>query len=343
MVARSVASGAPGPVSAHVLRRRDHRGSTNLDVRLASPGWRRDVFVKRLKPHAFDRYRNAVASGEVHGLTLVSNPDRRLAEEAVALRAIENMVRRSGRNEWFAVEVDDALSDHEVLVLGRVSRPTLAELMAVGDRSDTAMLAARALGVWVRAFHSSDPLDHAIPHLDGRESVMVLADRMIAAIGKAVPTGWHGQLTEAMLSLPADLPVGPSHGVLRASNVFVDEEGGVAVFDTSADALSPAHADLARLVVDLELDAAEPMWSRAIRRSWAVDLAKAALDGYGPTAPPEGERRIFEVLVLLDRWASITRRGSASIMPIQLAKRVRRDLVVRRIRGMILERLVVER
>lgn len=341
LAGRSVEVGAPGPARAMLQGRRHHRGSINLDVTLAGPGWRREIFVKRLTPHAFDRYDRALAAGEVHGVTMMSDPHRRLADEAVALGAIGAMVTLSGRADWFAVDVDSELSDLDVLVLHRVMQPTLAELLACRDGSDVAMRAAHALGAWAKAFHETTRLDHAVRHMDSRDDVSALADRLIHSIGDSELARWQPRIADALRGLPDDMPIGPTHGVLRANNVFVDQLGAVAVFDTSADALSPPHLDLARLVVDLELAAVRPsIRSGGRRRSWAAELAKAAVDGYGNNAPSVSERRLFEMIVLLDQWAAISTRRSRSVAPIQLAKRVRRNMRVNQVRRMLRERLV---
>jgi hypothetical protein len=323
-----------------VLGRRQHRGSVNLEVAFGAGPERRELFVKWLRREAEHRFdRQSSGEGRLR-LRPFPDPATKLTHEAVTLSAIERMVEAHRTPGWFSVPVADLSDDGQVLTLGRISLPTLADLAAEPRHSDRVRVAAGNLGAWLRTFHRLDPLPHTVGHLETRDDVAELVAALTEHIrtdgGRDLDRRDAGRAREAVTALPSTLPLVLGHGDLSPLNVLVGAAGEVAVFDTSGDWRMPPHVDMAYFEVMSELsDMKRLAPSRdAKRRRHRAD--EAFLEGYGQGAPPRRERAVFELVVLLDKWATLS---SEMVRLTSVKRRLRKELLVRRIRRAVVARI----
>ena len=332
-VVRSVAGDGGHGVGYRVLERHRLPGSTALIVELTGSGAPRELFVKRLHPEAAGRHRAVDDGRDRPRVKPVPDPATRLSEEAAALAAIEHMVAAAGRADWFAVPVVAVPECPDTLVLDRIVAPTLTERIA-GGPADAIDRVVHSTGQWLQTLHTSLPhLPHARPHVGSAVDLAELARTMIAYIDSRRLNRYRGSILEAIDALPATFPVVPSHGDLAPQNVFVTDDERIAVFDTTGALLMPRHYDLAYFSVVLEFADSKRLLGRG--SGSASRLAERLRAGYGPDLPPHGEIVTFELVLLLDRWCSISRRpGGSSVVNRALRWGRRQVLADRLVQGL---------
>ncbi len=330
---RELTARASSPAHCELLGRRLHRSSVTLEVRVVTGSEVREIFVKRLRGHAGERHRETLEGRGRPRLKSVPDPTSKLAHEAAALGAIQAMVADAGPGLWFAVPVVAVLPG--VLALERFDLPTLAESVRRGNHGERIRSATRELGAWLHAFHRLPDLPHTRPRLLTRDE---LVDVMAALLDHVDAGPISRRVSELAASLPASLPAGLSHGDFAAHNVFVGNRGEIAVFDTMAAWRSPPHFDLACFNVMLDFGDLRRLLPGLRSGRVSRDLERELLAGYGPAAPPRSERAVFEIAVLLDKWASLVTRKPDSRLR-GMARRVRREVLTRRLRRAVQQRL----
>lgn len=337
---RAESARAGADLRAEPLHRRAHQGSVNLEVALCGDGTRRELFLKWLRPEAQARHQRARVGRTPPRLKPFPDPARRLCQEALALETIQRMVDGDDDPRWFAVPVVGLLRTPPVLCLERISLPTFT---ACRRRGDTALAEAAAfrLGGWLRAFHDQEDLAHTRPHLDTVGSVVELLARLrerIRDAGHPRDADRIEQWTSGVEGvLPSELPSHLGHGDFSPQNVFVDPGGSVAVFDTAAEWRLPPHFDLAYFSVMLELEDMKRFPAGGRRGAGSTALTRRLRDGYGPTAPPDAELAVFEVLVLVDKWATLVDPDGTDNRS-DLRRRLRQAVLTRRIRAAVRRR-----
>lgn len=321
-----------------VLDRRRLPGSTNLVVRLTGDGRSGELFVKRLHETSRQRHEVANTTRDRPRLKPVPDPATRLGDEAVAMSAIQEMVVGSGRSDWFAVPVVNVPECPDMLVLERIDAPTLADHIGRGAPHALLDRAARSMGEWLHTLHTRLPeLAHSRPRLRNRAELAERAETMIDFISSRRLRRRQRSIMEAIAGLPSDFELVPSHGDFAPQNVFLTDDGAIAVFDTTASLLLPRHFDVAYFSVVLEFAGVK----RPIPRSGVtVDrLAQLVRDGYGSDLPPRSELLTFELMLLLDRWCSISQRPDRSLRPGDAVRWGRRQVLAERLDRAIAHRL----
>ncbi len=328
---------------AEPIRRRTHQGSVNLEVALCGDGTRRELFLKWLRPEAEKRHQRARSGQQPPRLRPFPDPAERLRHEALALEIIERMVGDDDGTRWFAVPVAGLLQERTVLCLERIALPTFAACRRGNDSTLVAESATR-LGAWLRAFHDQADLPHTRPHLD---SVTLVVDFLAQLSGRIRDSGhardadridrWTGDVARV---LPSELPLRLGHGDFSPQNALVDAGGAVAVFDTAAEWRLPPHVDLAYFSVMLELEDMKRLTGGGRRAPSPAALMRRLCDGYGPTTPPRAELVVFEMLVLVDKWATLV-DPDATDNRSDLRRRLRQAILTRRIRRAVRRRSVV--
>jgi aminoglycoside phosphotransferase (APT) family kinase protein len=105
--------------------------------------------------------------------------------------------------------------------------------------------------------------------------------------------------------LPDPLPTVITHGDFAPRNILVDPAGRMAVIDLLARWQAPPFEDLAGFLVALQTSRANAatrglVFGRTIER-----LEPAFLGGYYGSEPvPRDAIRVFELLLLLDKWSA---------------------------------------
>ncbi len=321
---RALAADGAGKVGYDVLDRKRLPGSTNLIVRVSGDVPTRELFVKRLRAKSQLRHEAAYSNRDRPRVKPVPDPASRLAHEAAALMAIEAMVAQAGRSDWFAVPVLSVPECPNMLVLDRVDAPTVSDHIDRGEAQEVVDRAARSMGEWLQTLHSSVAvLPHARPHLRNPGELAELAEEMIDFIGSRRLHRRRTSILDAIAVLPSDFELVPSHGDFAPQNVFVTDDGRIAVFDTTASLLLPRHFDPAYFAVVLEFAGFKRLLPRSVVA--AVRLAEQVRDGYGPTLPPRSEILTFELVLLLDRWCSVSRRPARSARPVDAVRWARRQ------------------
>jgi hypothetical protein len=124
--------------------------------------------------------------------------------------------------------------------------------------------------------------------------------------------------------LPAELPLGTGHGDFVSRNVFCSSAGRVTVFDPSPLWRVPVYEDLARmLTVGLRLvDVHAFSQGTALAAPMLQGYEEALLRGYfGADAVPRRTVRLFQLLVLLDKWSDhVSKRSRGGGTPRRAAR-----------------------
>ncbi|MFQ5556955.1 MAG: phosphotransferase family protein [Acidimicrobiales bacterium] len=335
-VARRIADRPDVLVMAHHV----HRGSLGIDleVRNGSTETARRLFAKTMRAHSWDRYAEEQAGRAHPRLRRAPDPGRRLAREGATLKHIAEMVADAHDPGFFAVTVAESMPDEGVLLLDHVDCVTLSEAIGGGTGLDRAVVvsACRNAGRWLRRFHSIEPPPHCEPGPSTNAELVAMLDRFAEHLRRTAGSGWSAAMDALVHRVGPALEPSVSavgHGDFAAHNVFVGHDGAVGVFDTHAPLVLPVELDLAYFVMMLRFaDLKGVLPSHRSRLD--PELEAAFLAGYGATDPDLGLTLApFEVLVLLDRWCSITAtRGTMS--PVRtMAKYLRRRVHIRRIRA----------
>jgi aminoglycoside phosphotransferase (APT) family kinase protein len=174
---------------------------------------------------------------------------------------------------------------------------------------------ARRAGHWLRVLHDVPAEDRPVrqgSRADLAEAFMAfgayLARQGVATdLEPVVAAG-----VRAASELPDPLPTVVSHGDFAPRNILVDDAGRLAVIDLLARWQSPPYEDLAGFLVALHTSRANAatrglLFGRAVER-----LEPAFLGGYfGPAPVPRQAIRVYELLLLFDKWsARASRAGS---------------------------------
>jgi aminoglycoside phosphotransferase (APT) family kinase protein len=261
------------------------------------------------QPREPDRPRLAPGPGPTSGIE----------REAEVLEVIER--HAAGDPRFAAIPVLDVLPDPPAIVMGQLRGQSLRRILmraaiVRGPRSlRRSQDALASAGAWLRAFHALPVLPTDGRRLGSRSALLEVARPLIAfgirtlerdALGPA--EAW----LEAMVSREeGSLTSGLLHGDFASRNILVDAQGRVAVFDSRARWVAPVAEDIAQMLVSMRL-AREQVTSTGrlypvrLIESWESSL----LGGYfGADHVPWPTIRVFELLVLLDKWAAIVGRS----------------------------------
>lgn len=298
-------------IDRYLLRHRVAERS--LLVKRARPG------IKELLPPPRARLSPAVEA------------DARLSLEYDAMRAIDAHLSETADPRLGRVQVLDRLEEGGI-VMEEVGGRALVSLLLrsvrpLAARDARLESAFRHTGTWLRMFA-------ALPDLAGlgsrqasrREVTLALGDlvddliqrgedpRLLGLVKERGPT-WTERL------LPEVLPLGLGHGDFAARNVLVAPDARVAVIDTRARWRVPIHEDVATFLVSIRANRLQAL-SRgaAFPARRLAELEAAFLAGRFENEPiPLDTVRLFELLVLLDRWSSASagpgaRRWSGTVV-----------------------------
>jgi hypothetical protein len=287
---------------------------------------RRDVLVK---------VRHSVPEHRRHDLLphrLVLTPERTLPDVEAArreydgLRLAEQAVAAGESDRLGVLRPLAWLPELGGIVMDLVQEPTLRDrllhssrLQPRGRRRAPDPEPWQACGRWLRLFHEC-PTDLPLgERLTRREDLHPLFSDYADVL--AQPDTGRLRLVDrcaaiardAVADLPAELPLGTGHGDFVSRNVFCSDTGRVTVFDPQPLWRVPVHEDLARMAqVGLRLvDVQAVSQGAALASRHLQELEDALLDGYfGSDGLPVHATRLFQLLLLMDRWSDLVRKRS---------------------------------
>ncbi len=244
------------------------------------------------------------------------DPAERLPLEFKALRLVEARLATIGDPTLTAVRAIGILPRSDALVMETfewTATPSRARPGTLAARSGDALRAPRGGG---RTLAPGAPRERgrrpagapADPAGD-RRSVPALGTYLAPRMRSHDVEGFVEAGIEAASTLPDQLPLVVSHGDFAPRNILVDRSGRIAVIDLLARWQAPPYEDLAGFLVALHTSRANAV-TRGVVFGRALDrLEPAFLTGYyGSEAVPRSAIRVYELLLVLDRWASRSSR-----------------------------------
>jgi aminoglycoside phosphotransferase (APT) family kinase protein len=242
--------------------------------------------------------------------------------EFEALRLLERRLEEVGDGRLRAIRALAVLQGSGALVMEAFAGRPLARLLlrdTLRQRAGTARPAALAdaAGTWLRVLHDTPAGDSAPVRQGTPDELIACFTEFGEFLATAAPsrdlrrTIDIGREAAAGISL---LPVAMSHGDFAPRNILVDEQGRIAVIDLLARWQAPRYEDLAAFLLAMRTSRVNAttsglLFGRAIDR-----LEPAFLAGYfGRDPVPLREIRLYELLLLLDKWAArLARRAKGA-------------------------------
>ncbi len=232
--------------------------------------------------------------------------------EFEALRTVEARVGEVGDPQFVAVRPLGVLPVANALVMEAFDGEPLHQfLLRRPFRSGAALapsILARATGRWLRILHDTPSSTQAVRQ--GTREEVVDAFAAFGSYLAAEKVSPHlDEVVEAGIAsarrLPDPLPTVITHGDFAPRNILVDRSGRMAVIDLLLRWQAPAFEDLAGFLVALQTSRANAatrglLFGRTIER-----LEPAFLTGYYGSEPvPRNAIRVYELLLVLDKWSA---------------------------------------
>lgn len=235
---------------------------------------------------------------------------RRLEFEA--LRTLETRLAEVGDGAFAAVHALGILPESTVLVMEEFDGQPLHRFLVrrpfLATPTHRPLAMARAAGRWLRILHDTPPTTQVVRQGTRDEVAEAFAafgsylatELRSADLDRIVKTG-----IDATRLLPDPLPTVITHGDFAPRNILVDRAGRLAVIDLLARWQAPPFEDIAGFLVALDTSRANAatrglLFGRTIER-----LEPAFLGGYYGSEPvPRDAIRVYELLLLLDKWSA---------------------------------------
>ena len=303
-----------GDIAIQLVDLHPRARSQLMRVRIVGGGQERVIIVKHPpdEPVAFD---------DRPRLGTPNEPRRRLIEEFTGLELVAERFADLGDPALGTVRPLGILPETHALAMEAYDGRPLNEALIPGLVRRSPDLRATTLvhraGRWLRAFHDLPRQDGLVRQGSRAEIVDAFeaVGRYLASHAAAIDIEDTVRIgIRAIGRLPEPPPLAICHGDFAPRNILVDEAGRVAVIDISVRWAAPVYEDLANLLVGLRMSRANALtrglvFGPAIRR-----LEPAFLQGYYAGAPvPRAAIRVYELLLVLDKWAA--RLGRASGRP----------------------------
>jgi len=292
------------------------RATTRLDrFAVDGPGGRTLLLAKT--------YLDGVTDGPARPrLAPIVPPASRAALEFRALSAIAAALADADPDRLAAIPIHDLIDDRTI-VMGVLSWPSLDRILArrrmlgrlAGPPDGRAAVEAfRNAGRWLVRFRAL-ALSTEGPRLAARDDVLAALSDFGAYLGGSTagvsPVDGARAVSLAGAVLPPTLPTAPGHGDFAMRNLLVGPTAQVAVIDTRARWSIPIEEDLATLLVALRTNRLQSLTQG---RAWSPrSLARfeaALLDGAAYERAARPVLRVFELLLLWDKWAAHRARES---------------------------------
>ena len=240
--------------------------------------------------------------------------------EYEGLLAVQRHFPKLAGQRHTTVAVHDFIPRYAGIVMDHVELPTLRQLVALPTASRVRRLgpAVENAGAWLRTFHAL-PAEDAEPLRGGPGAIVEIVAACAAFLGERLDDGaYFRRLAEVVETRAGDvledpLPLALGHGDFAMRNVFVAPDDRVAAFDMCAKWRAPIYEDIAYFLISLRTAGPQVLTQGLfIGRRALEELEERFLVGYfSPHGPPRDTIRLFEIVVLLDRWcAEVARRRS---------------------------------
>ena len=257
--------------------------------------------------------------------------ERRSELEFDALHAIDEHFRGLDDSRFTTVRPISLEPSRSAFAMAELEGMPLDRLLAVAgsigvsdDDDSVSTTLLESAGAWLAQYHE---LPLAPIHHQTREELIdalrLTASELPRGFTPARPIRELCERTIGFIEsqLPEVLPTGLTHGDFWSGNVLVDAVGRVAVIDTFAASRTPIFEDLAYFIFQLKTPNL-----RGPARISARTLAREQrfLEGYFAGAEiPLATLRIFELCVLIRKWAGRCHRCFQQSGAKQIWKRVR--------------------
>lgn len=255
--------------------------------------------------------------------TISDEDSARLEHEGLRLIAEALLGEDSGR--FGVLRPLAELPGHAAIVTDFVAQPTLrarllrTSRLRAGRRETLDGTPWENAGAWLRIFSGQVTSLELAPVGQTPDEVGLLLQDFAAFLTDRIGSRpWLEDVAAsgvglASETLPADLPLATAHGDFTATNIFTTADGRVTVFDPLPLWRIPAYQDLATLIVGARVHPLQAATlGRALPKAALDDYEAAVVRGYFGTDPvPHGPLAVFQLLVLLDRWAALVSQRTA--------------------------------
>ena len=234
-----------------------------------------------------------------------------------ALRTVAARLAEVGDPGFQAVRALAILPESTALVMEAFDgEPLHRFLVRRSLRSDPALrptTLARAAGRWLRILHDT-PTSGQVVRQGTREEVV----DAFAAFGSFLAAETDASQLDAVIEagvaaarrLPDPLPTVITHGDFAPRNILVDKSGRLAVIDLLARWQAPSFEDLAGFLVALQTSRANAATRGLLFGRTIARLEPAFLSGYYGSEPvPRNAIRVYELLLVLDKWSARANRN----------------------------------
>lgn len=250
------------------------------------------------------------------------------ALEYEGLRQIRAMVGEA-HPVFAAVRPFDVLLPECTVLMEYVRAPTLRQQLVRDSRLAPPRwrsrrrdddLVWRDVGAWMdtfqRAMHKQGLEERQSTRDDVVDRFAAYADWLTATLGaRTVGNGVHRGADLARDLLPARLPMAVGHGDFAPRNVFLRDDGRMAVFDPMPRWVVPRYEDLCRFLVALRLQGIQVHSRGLAYAERELDRREQrVLDGYRAGSElPLAHLRCYQLLITLDKWSALADRTSSGL------------------------------
>lgn len=217
------------------------------------------------------------------------------------------------------VRVLDYLPEYHAILVEVSRDPNLRQLFLETSRFHIARepreldLPFQNTGRWLRLYHEISKDADVIIRDECREDYIEAVGKLTDYLAMALSDRPFFQNIASMLEtsalkiLPEMLPLGLGHGDFAMRNILVGTNARITVIDTFAKWRTPIYEDIGYFLHGLKLPALQVIsQGLAFRSAQLRAYEQAFLKGYFTQKPiPYPAIRLYEILALLDKWASV--------------------------------------
>ena len=239
--------------------------------------------------------------------------------EYAALSTIYEYFNNLDEKHLGAIRVLDYLPEHHAILMEESRDPSLRQLFFETSRLHIAFkprkldLPFQNTGKWLHLYHGMSKEDDVKIRHAYRYEYIEAVDNLTGFLAMASGDKAFFQKTASMLEigalkiLPDLLPLGLGHGDFAMRNILVGPGARVSVIDTFAKWRTPIYEDIGFFLTALKMSGPQLIsQGTAFTLDKLVVYEHAFLKGYYDQNPiPYSAIRLYEILAMLDKWASV--------------------------------------
>ncbi len=297
-------------------RRQSRRNSTLFSFLVSANACEQRLLVKLPHGPATWRRLDDGAVDDRPRLSPIPMADAKAQLEFTTLSRIRDhfTVRQDAR--FGAIRVLDFLPERQAVVMEHVPHPSLSRLMMTNCRpalwATNCDPALRNAGAWLRIYHDLPALGQTQDRHTSRDEFVGSLREFVEFLMRASQDSRLVERVAAQIESLAQsvlsefLPLGMSHGDFAPRNIFVGPGQQVTVFDTLARWRAPIYEDIAHFLVSLKLSRPQVYsFGFAFRPDLIARYEEEFLRGYfDQDEIPLGAIRLYEKLLVLEKWAA---------------------------------------